>query len=288
MKKVLIFALAGILSTSPAFAYDISNHFDMSKEAAKRSVLQTDPNVLLNLGLRSWGDADQKFSATEGENSTELTDGCEHAIRFSILDLIGCGAQFEDVPGTRSVNHFYDPTNNGPLKVRVPPLIGPWVTPGISSPDWALKDNNDSSAQAFSYKDARNYFYQALTTGPQQDRDALWGKLFQSIGQVIHHVQDMAQPQHVRNDAHMDKLWLLPYYNPSLYESYTGDQNNRPVVQALLSSPGSEPVYTSNNPGSFNTPRDFWINAQHTGLAEFTNRNFVSAGTNFELYQGLQ
>ncbi len=158
------------------------------------------------------------------------------------------------------------------------------MTPGITSPDWALKDNNDSSAQAFSYKDARNYFYQALTTGSQQDRDAFWGKLFQSIGQVIHHVQDMAQPQHVRNDAHVDKKWLLPYYNPSLYESYTRD--NREGIKAFFSLPSSEPAYTSDNPGAFKTPRDFWINAQHTGLAKFTNRNFVSAGTNFKIDQG--
>ncbi len=53
MKKILVLALAVTISTSPALAYDIPNHLDMTKEAAKRSVLQTDPNVLLNMGLQS-------------------------------------------------------------------------------------------------------------------------------------------------------------------------------------------------------------------------------------------
>ena len=134
------------------------------------------------------------------------------------------------------------------------------------------------------YKDARKYFYQALiTTGAQKDRDALWGKLFQSIGKVIHHVQDMAQPQHVRNDQHVDKP-IPGYFNPSAYESYT--RANREGIKAFFSLPGPEPVYTGSNPGAFKTPRDFWKNSGGSGMAEFTNRNFVSAGTNFVLYQG--
>ncbi|CAH1904481.1 conserved hypothetical protein [Candidatus Nitrotoga sp. HW29] len=130
------------------------------------------------------------------------------------------------------------------------------------------------------------YFYQALITeGGQKNRDVLWGKLFQSIGQVIHHVQDMAQPQHVRNDQHVDKF-IPGYVNPSLYEKYTSNQQTRPEVQALFSLPGSEPVYSGTHPGAFKIPRDFWKNTQETGLAEFTNHNFVSDGTNFKLYQG--
>ncbi|CAH1904480.1 exported hypothetical protein [Candidatus Nitrotoga sp. HW29] len=139
MKKILVLALAVTIATSPVLAYDIPNHFDMSREAAQRSVLQTDSNVLLNLGFSSLDIAGQKFLATEGENSTDFTDECKHMLLFPIDVLIGCGAQFEDVPGTRSLNHFYDPINNSPLKVRIPPIFGPLVAMGSTSPDWGVR-----------------------------------------------------------------------------------------------------------------------------------------------------
>jgi hypothetical protein len=286
MKKPLTLVLIGsFLGHSSALAYDVPNHGDMSAEAVVRSELVRDPSALANMGLKG---LDQTFPATQGEDSREFTAPCMHATNLSITNLIRCGAQFEDVPDARSLNHFYDPINNGPLKVRIPPLIGPLVTPGMTSPDWALQDNqnNIDSAQLFSYKQARDYFYQALTTaGPQQDREGFWGKLFQTIGQVIHHLQDMAQPQHVRNDAHCPYggCALLGQYNPSLYERYT--QEHRLDVLSIISGSNVDPIYSSGNPGAFKNPRDFWINASSTGIAEYTNKNFFSAGTLFRLYQ---
>lgn len=266
-----------LLMHGNALGYDIPNHYDISREAVSRSMLAKDAGVLPNLGLI---DLTQKFSASSGGNSSEFTGGCAHSVKLSILNLVGCGAQFEDVPGTRSLNHFFDPINNRPLTVGGSRL-------GLTSPDWALKDNNDESSQLFSYKDARNYFYIALTTtGLQATRDSLWGKLFQSIGQVIHHVQDMAQPQHVRNDQHVDKP-IPGIYNPSLYETYTRE-NRESIINSLLPLPSAAAAYTPENTNLFNLPRDFWTNSRSSGLADFTNSNFVSAGTNFEMFGGQQ
>ncbi len=294
MKKLFRFGIIGMSCCSPAaaLAYDVPNHFDMSQQAVINSVLQTDPTALPNLGLRN---LNQVFPATtDADDLKHQTDDCQHGATFSIQKLVACGAEFEDV-GYRSLNHFFDPIHNAPLTVNV---LGTMRKPGdiifqpnLTSPSWALQDDNDESAQVYSYKDARNYFYQALTTtGTQSVRDQLWGKLFQSVGQIIHHLQDMAQPQHVRNDEHVDKALLIFYYNPSLYESYasTDTTTSRSQIQALAAGSNSVAVYSAGSPSTFKLPRDFWKNAAETGMAEFTNQNFVSEGTNFEIYNGQQ
>lgn len=121
----------------------------------------------------------------------------------SIIKLIQDGAAFED-EGLRALSHFFNPVTNKQLDTAGISLIN------NTSPDWALEDNGDiilnlAFPQKFSYKDARQYFYEALTTVDNIERNKKMGLSFQTLGQVIHHVQDMAQPQHVRNDAHLDK-----------------------------------------------------------------------------------
>jgi hypothetical protein len=121
--------------------------------------------------------------------------------------------------------------------------------------------------------------------------------MFQSIGHVIHHLQDMAQPQHVRNDVHCDKgicKTLYPHvYAPSQYEKYTDlDSPADPRLQVRINLPfeasGSSPVFPGANAATvpFKKPRDFWRTTatgaaitDGKGIAEYTNRNFFSART---------
>lgn len=200
--------------------------------------------------------------------------------RLTIRDLVRYGANFEDTD-PRALNHFYNPIDGLPLSVLGLTLAN------NTSPAWALEDageitGNIAGAQQFSYKDARGYFYKAFTEPAKDDRDRNWGLTFQSLGQVIHHVQDMAQPQHVRNDAHLDKgsgsvfgFQLNSLYNPSAYELYTND--NR---ETLPFSSGSAPDPLADLT-AFSIPRAFWTDGQGRGLAQYTNANFLSAGTNF-------
>ena len=100
----------------------------------------------------------------------------------------------------------------------------------------------------------------------RDDRDMEFGLMFRSLGQVIHLVQDVAQPQHVRNDPHTD----VPIIgNPSVYEKYVE------ATYAKQPTPG-----TPYSPPSFPKPNDFFANASQQGIAQFTNSNFVSFGTN--------
>ena len=270
--------LLAALLTKSALAYDVITHEELSKEAYSASNLQIDPKLLIGLGKKG----SDNFPNSNGTPS-------------SIVQLFKDGANFED-NFPRSTNHFFNPYNGQALS-----LSG--VQVGNPSPDWALEDKGQIvgglvlGGQEFSYRDGRSYFYLALTSSSSVERDKRWGQMFQTLGQVIHHVQDMAQPQHVRNDQHLELrqsaeiiscvvapaacATYLTIKSPSAYEAYTTSRN------AQLQYSGYAPVYSQSDRQTFNTPRKFWHTEDQTpfagkGLAEFTNQNFVSAGTNFD------
>src|SRR6266851_9394821 len=272
MKSLQTAAACALLLTSfSTSAYEILTHRAMSLAAARASILnQPSEQLLTSLGLKeSIGDQGETF-----RNSTGLEK--------TIENLFQDGAEFEDnFPRPR--HHFYDPINNRPLTI-----FG--IQVGRTSPDWALEDGGQITgilgigAQEFSFADARNYLLKALTSPSENDRNNNFGLMFQTLGQVIHHLQDMAQPQHVRNDAHLDNLSLFgleninPFAIPSRYEKWT-DIND---VRSALPFTGYAPTYSANDPNTFNVARNLWHTPGGKGIADFTNRNFVSAGTNFD------
>ncbi|GEM_PF-4735851 len=268
------------LHSSYAFAYERDTHRELSKVTIDSSALSsTTNNILLDFGLNAdiSRNSLQRFPNSEGEQQ-------------SIIELVQDGADFEDdfsflLP--RPIHHFYDPINDQSLQHPLLNIIG-----GASrSPDWALEDTGDISSQNYSYKDALNAFYQALTLPTETERDQQWGKLFESLGHVIHHIQDMAQPEHVRNDLHCGIFWgcglpgaIVGVYDPSWFEL----RSKRVFRNGI-------PVNLVNYPKvAFPTVREFWttrtsdsVVTDRRGLADFTNRNFVSKDTNFEIRNGI-
>lgn len=246
-----VLVVCAACASFPGHGYEVVTHEKMSREAVKASALFTKSSgVGANLGL--------SYAVDDGRQSFPNSNG----IRTAVIDLFVEGSNFED-GSTRFLSHFYDPIYNRPLTV-----FG--VELGQRSPDWALEDSALFTAQQYSYKDAREYFYKALTLPSKAERDKHFGLTFQTLGQVIHHVQDMAQPQHTRNDAHPPGSG-----HRGLYESHT----DRPEVRGGL-------PYTGYGSVLFSTPRRFWTSGDGRGIAEFTNTNFVSAGTNYELQGG--
>src|SRR5712691_6937072 len=107
-----------VVVSNATFAHDPETHFDMSREAAQKSVLGQQ-QTLIDLGLQKpIADVTQTFPSTPGENSNKLESTCQHGQALTILDLIPCGAEFEDVPGSRSLNHFFDPAHDMPLTIK--------------------------------------------------------------------------------------------------------------------------------------------------------------------------
>jgi hypothetical protein len=197
----------------------------------------------------------------------------------------------------RPFAHFYDPQHQGRGLTVAGVQLGP------SSLDWVLKRDAGTTATGsnhFTYQDAREAFYKALTrrdaggansaADQARDRAEQWAITFQTLGHVVHHLQDMAQPQHVRNDQHCDSTVAFcgGLGNPSGYEKYIQGQS---VLVRNLAATATAPML-------FGLPREFWNintnNAYQTtnttthapidqGLAAYTATNFVSAGTDFSI-----
>ena len=295
MRIIKAFTCIVTLAGAPVVsAYDLVTHFDLSGAAFDKSTLGT-TRVLDQWGLPSLPELRQ-YPSTPGEIAREFADvepKCLRGVRMPVAQLIACGAMFEDVPGLRSFNHFFDPAHGGQpltvLGVRPGSLLG---KPNLPSPDWAIQDANpEPSHQEFAFKNAREYARSALTAATLQERETKWGRVFQAIGQVIHHLQDMAQPQHVRNDAHLDlgeeeiRVGSFIVSSPRRYERFTAREPAKTRVRSLAGEAQSVVSFPSQN-SPFTHPRKFFVNGGK-GIAEFTNRNFVSHGTNFRMTGGV-
>jgi hypothetical protein len=107
-----------------------------------------------------------------------------------------------------------------------------------------------------------------LTRAEPAGRERELGYTFYALGHVIHLVQDVTVPEHARNDPHLfvgpDKSFLEGYLNSNL-RAFTPSYLKLPVAPLPRVS----------------LPRELWVNSSGTGLAQFTNANFVSPDTNF-------
>lgn len=254
--SVFIVCITLIASAQASQAYEPETHRDISNEAFKRALASS-----YNLQ-----------DALPFDAASPLR-GIRHVLQIEKpAEWLGDGAVDEDniiVGGwCRFCNHFYNPIDGTGLIVVS--YVG--LVMGLPSPMWGINDTE----QGFSFADARSSFYNALTDGDQVQREFDWAKTFYTLGHVIHLIQDMAQPQHTRNDSHGPAI--LGLGGSSLYEKYTKDKG----AHIGLPFDGYYPVYPGSDPSTFNEPVDFWHRDDGKGLADYSNRGFVSEHTNFE------
>lgn len=281
---VLLIVQASVWPTT-SMAWEPGTHQALTKQAVQQSVLTENDGVLVDLGLKPAADLTQLFPDPQAGQSIYL--GPNNTNLFTahttddILSLIETGAVLED-EFPRSLFHFYDPVSG-----HAGPLSFDGVTMPYDAPDWALGNSSEPPVgQRYSLSDAANYFYQALTSPIKGDRNKAFGLMFDSLGHVMHLITEMSQPQHVRDDNHCDSaewceltetLLMTEYgadirlYNPSWLESYTY------IKTAAAQGYGGYPSVV------LPTAYSYWADAANQGLAQFTNENFVSAGTNFHV-----
>lgn len=164
---------------------------------------------------------------------------------------------------------------------------------------------NTGRRNHFTLVDAREAMYRAVTgrdvagntdIGPngtpatKEVRDAYWATVFRSLGDVVHLVQDMGQPQHTRNEAHSPANALVQGDHITVFEALT-EQRARgesykcldsgvPInVPSLAFSDYSVPTFSSYSEAFSTTPGGNVSLGR--GLADYSNRGFFTAGKNF-------
>jgi len=225
-------------------------------------------------------------------------------------------------PGLRRpLHHFYDPAFNRPLTYPGLGLLDPDVH---TNPDWAIGSRNSFAdpntpeplrRNSFSIFDAREAMFRALTLqaydgadytdlSPGADiatrqrlRRAYWATAFRALGDVLHLNQDMAQPQHTRNEPHSGAFCptdqICAAGHTSIYEKYI---NARALLQNGFNSgaPSNVPVQIPIKPlnitpypvPAFAKYTDYWSTAPGSassrgmGLADYSNRGFFTPAHN--------
>ena len=196
----------------------------------------------------------------------------------------------------RVLHHFYDPHFKRGFLGGEKAID--WATGSID----ALTSPNHPylvSRNHFSLMSAREAMYRALTgrrssdrqpleplpdgkaTTPEQIRNAYWATTFRALGDAVHLVQDMAQPQHTRNDAHPGSVfegWIdARALGASVYSLSTGVQTAPPLDY------GNHPI------PRFDRYSAYWsTGASGLGLADYSNRGFFTEDSNFGSAEALQ
>ncbi len=199
---LILFLLLSVVFTDYAFPWAEATHGYLSEYASESSVLNKNKdNYLKNLGF---------------ENGLEEYFQLGN-VRNKIRDWLSAGAHLEDASSfgfpvvpystTRSFNHFHDPLKSWGQAG----LNDTWT--GVSSLLWAQAGSlqNLFPEGDQSWQKIREHYYTALTgrdfagelvASSKEKRDEYFARTFKGLGHQIHLIQDTAQPDHVRNDAH--------------------------------------------------------------------------------------
>ncbi len=194
---ILSFSLFGIGS----FGHDIPVHRAITINAAA-SAYDASPAYVSFVNMIS---SDLSYADQNGRSGVTnyMVEGSAHEDDKLKDDPIG---------GYRSLNHFYDPTKNPPLGLTDQPWPLRTAAIGRDSFTWASISNSpgkDSYLESgkyniWSWQNARYYEWLGLTATNRLDRQTNLANMFRAVGQVMHLLQDTSQPQHVRNEQHLN------------------------------------------------------------------------------------
>jgi len=150
----------------------------------------------------------------------------------------------------------------------------------MSAIDWINKPIDTQDCGYYSWNDAREYYYAALTKTDKATRETNFAETFRSLGQLMHLIQDMSVPEHTRNNGHYIaydyEKWvddpekrgpLTDYSNPIKY--FVPDSSFPLNIRNLFDTE----QYNKTNP-------DITFNS-NIGLSEYTSANFLSPDTIF-------
>jgi hypothetical protein len=211
----------------------------------------------------------------------------------------------QDAGGFRPLNHFYDPLDNQYGK-GLSDIVSGHKQLGQNSFVWASISNspgvnlfaNPNTSNTWSWQNARGYEWLGLTSTNAADRRANLGYMFRALGQVMHLLQDPSQPQHARNENHLDYWPYISVYVsfPTPLHSYIEDYEAKNYATLnyyndILDWRGLEftkmenfwdrGLYRTNGVQALN---DDASGGAQLGLAEFSNGNFLGERHSYAEY----
>src|SRR5208337_1405153 len=208
LKCILAFSLA--VCGTVSFGHEVPVHRQITQNAANLA------------GNHSAGYSDF-LNSVSADCGTPLAVQC--IVEGSAAEDAPTTQYAKDAGGWRSYNHFYDPldTTYGKGLSEVP-IFGRRLV-GTNSFAWGSISNcagvnyggyfgvaaNNNTVNAWSWQNARGYEWIGLTATNALDRTFALENMFEAIGHEMHLLQDTSQPQHVRNEQHLDKRVLIVY-----------------------------------------------------------------------------
>jgi hypothetical protein len=290
--------LAGLLLTpwlpvysTPSEAWDLRTHWAITDQAVNDALNASTglAGYLTDVGIQKTDTFDPAaatpqpqlaFFRNTGTPRDWMIEGVirEDDFTSSLLAwLAGCPQpRNPPTPINRPLNHFYDVQRQGGGITPCPP--GSFCYP---APNWALGLQGrgpvgDLGHNYFTIPDARAFQLLSLTAPTKADRDKHTALLFRALGQVFHLVQDMSVPEHTRNDRHAGCTnATLITGEGSWFEGY--------IEQRALGRYASPLNLGGYAPPAITKYEDLWSTPPSPtgkGIADFSSRNFFSAGTN--------
>jgi len=314
---VFLIGLATLTIVSFSYALDIKTHKTLNGDIAKQ--ITTPSGFSLDTYL--WQQLAFEKGVWEKFTSQSVHDAVwdeQNQIfiyvdpNHTVWEWLQNGGAYEDFPSgdliayRRSRNHFHNP---------LPPLLenagytGPLSFCNIgqcpeSAVLWSQGPQNSSALNPggdWSWKKTKENYYKALTSTVQADRDWGFADTFIGLGQLMHLVQDMSVPEHVRNDFHSAyayEEWVRDnpsealanaFSNPVYFDwsALTQLQSVFPTAAVPIANlfdinqyNGTNPQITVQNYTVTSTPTGP-VRTDVIGLSEYTQANYVSADTLF-------
>lgn len=288
--KCFLMLCLGVLALK-AFAHDIPVHRAITFNA-EQSAYSSSPNYVSFINSVS-NDVGHNVATNFMNDGSAFEDN---------IDAPG------DVGGKRSMNHFYDPLDptygkglsDAPPDRRI--ITGTnsfaWgsalncVGYNFKGITWLGFGNNENTTNVWSWQNARGYEWIGLTATNQADRQTNLFQMFRAVGQVMHLLEDASQPQHVRNEQHLDQILKQNTAWRSPIEDY-GKTNvaNLNYQHSMLDWRGAgftrlEDFWDRHKYNGSATALDAETNggANTLGMAEWCNGNFVGVRHSYAEY----
>jgi len=283
--RFLLAAAVWLLALSqPALGFDEEvTHPALTEESTRRSSL--DANLKSETGLDDGIDA---FLRGQGSD------------RLRVFEWLRQGSLLEDVPPCRAGHHFHNPlkpfTTSGVTNQAFIVRLGcsdSGFLPPKSSVTWGTgfvspTARGPATGNPFDWDAARVAFRDGLTAETPQAREAKLARTFETLGHLLHLVQDLAVPAHVRNDFPAHEAFFpqatlnITRWFQEPFERFVR-RNETLIVEAAARAEQVDFV------GQL--VARFWDTDRYTGanptadllqgLAEYTDANFASPNTIF-------